>query len=77
MLGSLLLLNINTPACERLIRRAFAPHELPSLIEEFFSSKDSGDTIGHLLGDDTQAFIDVIDEARSTFAHHYEFVHRN
>jgi hypothetical protein len=59
----LLLLNSNTPACGRLIRRAFASHELPSLIETIFSSKDESDAIHCLLGDDAQAFIDVIDEA--------------
>jgi len=70
------LLNLGTLACERLISRAFGLHELPSLIEEIFSSKDTGDTIGCLLGDDVQAFVDVMDEACSTFAHHYESVHR-
>jgi len=70
-------LNPNTLACERLISRVFPPHELPSLIEEIFSSKDADDTIGRLHGDDAQAFVDVIDEARSTFPCHTEFVHRN
>lgn len=67
-------LNLDTPACKRLISRAFALHELPSLIEEIFSSKDADDTISHLHGDDTQAFVDVIDEACPAFAH-YESVH--
>ena len=60
---------LNTPACGRLIRRGFAPHELPSLVEEIFSSKDAGDAVRSLIGDDVQTFIDVIDEARRTFAH--------
>ena len=46
-----------------MIRRAFALHEFPSLIEAIFSSKDESDAIRCLLGDDAQAFIDVIDEA--------------
>ena len=63
-------LNFNALACGRLIRRAFAPHELPSLIEAIFSSKDEGDAIRGLLGDDAQTFIDMIDEARYPSAHH-------
>ena len=54
----------NISACGRLVRRAFALHELPSLIEVIFSSQDEGDTIRRLLGDDAQAFVDVIYEAR-------------
>ena len=48
---------------ERLIGRAFASHELPSLIETIFS--DEGDTVNCLHGDDVQAFIDVVDEVRT------------
>lgn len=51
-----------TPACRHLIRHAFTPHELPSLIEAVFSSKDASDTIRSLLGDDAQIFIDVMNE---------------
>ncbi|KAF9644146.1 kinase-like protein [Thelephora ganbajun] len=51
-----------SPPCERLIRRAFAPHELPSLIGELFSSSDVGDTIRSLPKNDAQTFIDVISE---------------
>ena len=43
----------------------FDPRELPSLIEVILSNQDEGDTIRRLLGDDAQAFIDVIDEACS------------
>ena len=57
-----------------LVRRAFALHELSSLIEAILSSQDEGDTIVHLLGDDAQAFVDVMDEARSTSAYHLESV---
>ena len=67
-----LFLNFDTLACGRLIRRAFALHELPSLIEAIFSSKDEGNTIRCLTGDDAQTFVDVIDEVRSTPTHHCE-----
>ena len=67
---SCLLFNIS--ASVRLVRRAFALHELPSLIEVIFSSPDEGDAIRRLLGDDAQAFVDVIYEARSTPARHRE-----
>jgi hypothetical protein len=46
-----------------LIRRAFSLHELPSLLEAIFSGNDEADAISRLLGDDAQAFIDVMDEA--------------
>ena len=46
-----------------MIRRTFNLHELPSLVEAIFSSKDEIDTI-RCLGDGAQAFIDAIDEAR-------------
>lgn len=59
------LLNSNTPACGRLIRRAFAPHELSSLIKTIFSRKDEGDAVRRLVGEDVQTFVDVIDEVRS------------
>jgi len=62
-----MFLNFNTPACGRLIRRAFAPHELPSLIEVIFSGKGEGDAIRCLPGDDAQIFVDVIDEVRPTY----------
>ena len=52
-------------ACTRLVRRAFAVHELPSLIDAIFSSDDEGDIILHLSGEDAQNFTDVINEARS------------
>jgi hypothetical protein len=57
------ILNVNTPACGCLIRRAFTLDEIPSLIETIFSSEDESDAIRSLLGDDAQAFVDVIDEA--------------
>ena len=50
-----------------MVKREFAPHELPSLIEAIFSSNDGDEMIRRLPRDDTQTFIDVIDEAGSTF----------
>ena len=67
-------LDPNIPACGRLVRRAFALHELPSLIEVIFSSQDESDTIRRLLGGDAQAFVDVMDEACSTSTRHRETV---
>ena len=55
----------NIPACTRLVGRAFALHELPSLIEAIFSNKDGGNTVNLLQGDDAQTFVNVIDEVRS------------
>ena len=63
-----LLSNLNIPACECVIGRAFVPHELPSLIEAIYSSKDEGNIIRCLPRDDAQTFIDVMDEVRSAFA---------
>jgi hypothetical protein len=64
-------LNFTTPACKRLIRRAFAPHELPPLVEAIFSSKDESGIARCLHGDDAQIFIDVIDEVRPVLPLHH------
>jgi len=64
-----LLVDLNTPACRRVIRRTFATHELPSLIEAIFSSKDENNMIRCLLRDDAQTFIDVMNEVRPAFSH--------
>ena len=69
-------LNFDTSACERLIRRTFALHELPSLIEAILS-KGANDTIHRLLRDDAQTFADVINEARSTSAYRHKSVDTN
>ena len=60
-----LSLGFNTTACSRLIRGNFTQRELPSLIDAILSSKDEGDTVHCLPGEDAQIFIDVINEARS------------
>lgn len=53
----------NIAACERLIRRAFLPHEFTSLMGAILLSKSEGETIRSLPPDDAQTLIDVIDEA--------------
>ena len=53
-----------SPACQRLIKRAFALHELPSLNEAVFSSADVDDIIRRICVGDAQAFIDVMNEVR-------------
>lgn len=58
----------NAPAVGRLIERAFALSERPSLIESVVSSKDESDAIHDLKEEDAQSFIDVIDEVHSTTA---------
>ena len=50
----------------RLIRREFSPDELPSMIETIFVRSDVSDEVRCLGEGDAQAFIDVIDEVRST-----------
>ena len=59
--------NHNTIACERLIRRTYAPHELASLIEAILPSGGKDETTKHLTTDDAQAFIDVMNEVSSGF----------
>ena len=54
--------NLDAPACKRLIRRAFSPQEVTSLIEAIFMSEDEVKMVRDLRGDDAQTFIDVIHE---------------
>lgn len=56
-------INLDPPACRRLMRRAVGLYELPSLIETIFSSKVECDTVHSLQGDDAQTFVDVMNEA--------------
>ena len=64
ILGSFSFLNFDAPACDRLVKRAFAPHEIPFFVDTISSSKDEGDRISSLCQDDAQVLIDVMDEAR-------------
>jgi hypothetical protein len=51
------------PAWKRLTSHIFNMPERISLITEIFSDHNQVDAVGNLSGDDTQDFIDVIDEA--------------
>lgn len=62
-------LNFNALACSRLVKRAFALHEFPFLVDTISSNKDEGDRVGSLHRDDAQDLVDVMDEARPAFAH--------
>ena len=61
-------LGYKTVACRRLTGRAFAPHELSSLIDEILSKEDGTGSIRCLTADDAQKLIDVIDEACPKFS---------
>jgi len=56
--------DFDAPACKRLISHTLLPHEVISLIETIFASKDEVKTIRGLRGVDAQTFIDVIHEVR-------------
>lgn len=58
------LVGLHASACERLIHRAFSPHEVISLIEAVFTSKREIQMVRDLRGDAAQVFIDVVHEAR-------------
>ena len=68
--NSVVFLNFNIQVCQRLVERAFGPHELSSLIEAVFSDTDEHIVIRGLDGDSAQKFIDVIDEVRSVLSFH-------
>ena len=59
-------LNYDATARGRLLRRKFALRELPSIIDTILSSSSEGETIRCLPVSNAQAFIDVVDEVRST-----------
>jgi len=63
------LVDLEVPACRRLLSRAFLPHEFISQIEETFTRKDEVKVIGCLERDEAQAFIDVVHEVRPTLLH--------
>jgi hypothetical protein len=54
----------HVPACKRLtsLSHPYFPHEVISLIEAVFKSKDEVKKVDHLRGDDAQTFVDVIHE---------------
>lgn len=57
----------DTPAWKRLIGYSLFTHEVNSLIEAIFTSKDEVKLIGDLRGDDAQTFINVIHEVCFAF----------
>ena len=52
----------DTPAWERLTSYPLSAHERTSLITSIFSDRTQLKVVRNLLGDDAQAFIDVVDE---------------
>lgn len=58
--GPSILLNSDTPAWKRLCAHASLPHEVISLVQAIFMSKDEVKSIFDLRGDDAQSFLDVI-----------------
>lgn len=58
--GSPAPLNSNTPAWKRLCGHPSLPHEVISLVNGIFTSKDELKKIFDLRGDDAQTFVDVI-----------------
>jgi len=63
----LIFLDFYIQTCQPLIIRAFALHELPSLVEAVFSSTNANDAIRRLCVDDAQT-VDVMDEVRFTLS---------
>ena len=56
------LVDISPPAWKQLISPTLAIHKRIPLIESIFSDLDEVEVVGHLRGDDAQAFVDVINE---------------
>lgn len=69
----LFFLDFNIAAYGRLVKREFAPDELPSLIKVILS-EDEGEMIRCLPQGDAQTLIDVMDEARSAFSRYHKSV---
>jgi len=65
-------LDDNTTAYGRLISRAFALHELPSLTVPILSSTGESGGIRCLSMGDAQRLVDTMDEARSISAFHHK-----
>jgi len=54
----------SSPTWKQLISRTLATDERIPLITKIFSHRDQAGMVGHLYGDDAQAFIDIVDEVR-------------
>lgn len=50
------------PAWKQLISHTLSMDGRTSLIAKIFSAPDEAETVGHLSGDDAQAFIDIVSE---------------
>ena len=50
------------PAWKRLISHPLSKGERTSLLISIFNDRNEAEVVGHLLGDDTQTFVNVIDE---------------
>lgn len=50
------------PVWKQLINNTLTTHERKSLVTEIFSDNNQVEVVGQLSWDDTQKFIDVIDE---------------
>ena len=50
------------PAWKRLINYPLSTDERTSLLTYIFADRNGAEAVGHLFGDDAQAFIDVVDE---------------
>ena len=59
----------NLPAWKQLISPTLATGKRIPLIESIVSDRDEAEIVGHLRGDDAQAFIDVIDEVSVHIIH--------
>jgi len=64
--NSSVLLDYDNSACKRLISGVHSQQQVIELLEKIFTNKDEIKTIGYLRAHEAQAFIDVLDEVRST-----------
>jgi hypothetical protein len=69
-----ILVDLEAPACKRLISHAFSPHEVISLVEAVFANKDEVKMVRELRGDDAQTFVDVVHGVRLHFLHSLDAV---
>jgi len=71
---SILVDDLEAPACERLISHTFSPHEVISLVETVFANKDEVKMVREFRGDAAQTFIDVVHGVRLHFLHSLDAV---
>jgi len=64
--NSSVFLDYDNSACKRLISGDHSQQQVIELLEKIFTNKDEIKTIGYLRAHEAQAFIDVLDEVRST-----------